>query len=395
MSIRKKVLFVTPVLPNVDGGGPEKRAHQWVTLLEKQFDVHLLLVSTGPLGQMEPISNKVKHLQLNYGRWYRKVNLVKTIVSLIIGKKLNSGTTALGWLPLRAPDKLKLNAYFENASFEKIICFRSFCSEFALYIARISSYRTIELDTDDLESETRIKLSKIYFRTKKYQRALKYRLAAAQFASNEHLMSSFDKVFLCSDLDRQRLASRMPKLNIEVLPNRIYVKHRSNLTKVHSRTILFVGSLNYYPNEHAILWFIENVFQKLKASNDNWRFNVVGYAASERLKTRLKVNGVDLRSNLKDIGDAYNSNSFVVAPIFAGGGTKLKVLEAMSFKRPVIATKEAVTGLSLVDGQHYLHAETAEGFVKHCCLLASDNDQYRSITESAYHKVLESYSYSS
>jgi len=390
---KPKVLFITPVIPNVDGGGTEKRAHHWLTHLNKSYNVEVLFVSTlGAATNLDGV-NEMKIVRIDYPPLYRKFKLIKVVGSILLNKKIESGATAFGWLPLRSETKEFLKRLYKGKPFEKIICFRTFCTEFALYINQITKTKWLEMDSDDLESQTRRKLAILYAKNNLYSRSAKIWFASRQYDLIEHTLKLFNHVYVCSPEDEQILVNRLPGTKISTFRNKILDIPREHSLAANRRSILFVGSLNYYPNEHAILWFVKNVFLRLKAENQEWEFNIAGFSASVTLKQKLNLPGVVLHSNLPSLDQLYDKSSIIIAPLFAGGGTKLKVIEAMSFRRPVVATYEAVHGLGLEDGKHYLLGSTKELFYEYCKKLAEDNAFHKVIREAAHRQFKEEFSY--
>lgn len=391
---RSEILFITPVIPNVNGGGPEKRAHNWVTELKKKHDVEILFIGTQemPIGPL--IREPIKGIKLNYPSRYRKFKLLKSTISILLNQTTHTGATAFGWLPLQERDKVHLKELYGGKAFKKIVCFRIFCSEFAIFLKQITDTNSVDIDVDDLEPETRLKLAKLYARNRQYLRSIRFWFGARQYYLAEDTLSAFNQVYVCSTEDRNHLLSRRPSLKVSVFKNKIFRVEREQTEAAHCRSILFVGTLSYFPNEHAITWFLRNVFAKLYAEDSNWNLTVVGFSPSAALKEELNAPGVRFYSNLKSIDEAYNESAIVIAPLFAGGGTKLKVIEAMSFNKPVIATAEAVHGLALENGTHYLLAETADTYLKYCKMLAKDVEFYQALTTAAYQKYVDEFSYS-
>ncbi len=123
--------------------------------------------------------------------------------------------------------------------------------------------------------------------------------------------------------------------------------------------ILFVGALNYYPNEHGIAWFIEHVFSRLRAQVPA-ELDVVGWKPSRPLLAR----GVSYAGPVASVEPFYERAHATVVPVFFGSGTRLKVLEAMAYGRPVVSTSLGVEGLELREGTHYVRADDPDTFAR-------------------------------
>jgi len=93
-----------------------------------------------------------------------------------------------------------------------------------------------------------------------------------------------------------------------------------------------------------------------------------GFAAADKLRIRLgKIEGVEFVGQVSSVEQCYSHSEITVAPLRAGGGTKIKVIEALAYGSPLVATAEAARGLGIVDGIHYLLADTAENSLTHVC----------------------------
>ena len=87
----------------------------------------------------------------------------------------------------------------------------------------------------------------------------------------------------------------------------------------------------------------------------------------------------------------YAASDVAVAPLFAGGGTKLKVIEAFGYRRPVVSTGEGVSGLLAVDGEHYVRAETSGEFAAAIAGLAEDPERARRLAEAGRQLCVDNY----
>ena len=123
--------------------------------------------------------------------------------------------------------------------------------------------------------------------------------------------------------------------------------------------VLFVGALNYYPNEHGIAWFIQEVFSRVREQVPA-EFEVVGWKPSRPVLAR----GVSYAGPVSSVETFYERAHTAVVPVFFGSGTRLKVIEAMAYGRPVVSTSLGVEGLGLRAGTHYLRADDPETFAR-------------------------------
>src|SRR6185369_10614240 len=125
--------------------------------------------------------------------------------------------------------------------------------------------------------------------------------------------------------------------------------------------IVFLGFLEYPPNRDAIQFFGDEVWPHILKRFPSARFEIFGKGPTVALQS---AKNVEFKGYVDDLALAYNTASVFVAPIRAGGGIKNKVLEAMAYGVPVVATSLAVDGIGGMDGEHYLIANDAQTFLK-------------------------------
>lgn len=121
----------------------------------------------------------------------------------------------------------------------------------------------------------------------------------------------------------------------------------SEIAEGAEKQILFVGDLQFPPNISGLDRFISNIFPKIRYKCPEAEFHIVGRGLSrENALKWAKAPGVCVQGFIEDLSTCYKKAAFCVVPIYFGGGTKIKVLEALSFGRTVVATPDALRGYS-------------------------------------------------
>jgi glycosyltransferase involved in cell wall biosynthesis len=147
-------------------------------------------------------------------------------------------------------------------------------------------------------------------------------------------------------------------------------------------TIVFAGSLNWYPNLSALEYFRREVWQLLKRESPRIRFYVAGMRPPEWLaKWAAADSRVTLVADPDDIRPWIARAAVCICPILDGGGTRLKILDAMAMGKAMVSTRFASEGLRVQEGKELLLAATAEEFAAHVlCLLRDDRARSRMAT---------------
>lgn len=133
------------------------------------------------------------------------------------------------------------------------------------------------------------------------------------------------------------------------------------------KEILFVGSLNSMFNRQGLEWFLSEVWPLVRKETPKARLTVVGAGPSLRAPP-----GVEQIGFVEDLEPFYGRCAFCIAPLLSGAGTRLKILEAMAWERPVVATRTGASGLGLGTGDGVLQADDARGFADLAGQLLSD-----------------------
>lgn len=156
-------------------------------------------------------------------------------------------------------------------------------------------------------------------------------------------------------------------------------------------TIFHIGSMNWHPNEQGIKWFLEECWDKIRQTTPN----VQAYFAGRYMPNWLKntsIEGVHIVGEVEDSIRFMTSKQIMVVPLLSGSGIRIKIIEAMSIGKTVIATTIAAEGIMYENGKNIIIANTAEEFasaVKYC---VENPDKCKSIGEEAYKLIAERYS---
>jgi hypothetical protein len=206
---------------------------------------------------------------------------------------------------------------------------------------------------------------------------------------------SCDSVICCSKLDAQKFKELAGICSLTV-PNPLPDERAFDLA-ISSELyvdadVLYVGSMDYAPNVHAARSLLSVISPILP---DEAKLVLVGRKASKLEKHAVGLPNVEIVSDPADLTPLLGAASFSVMPIRQGGGTRLKVLEAMAAGLVVIATAKAVEGLELEPGQHYVQAETDDDFRQSYIKWSKSPDQCRAIATRARQFVKDNYSQAS
>jgi glycosyltransferase involved in cell wall biosynthesis len=234
-------------------------------------------------------------------------------------------------------------------------------------MARRAGFTRILVDYDDIESEQTVRaLGRLRWGA---SRMLASADARKLGRYERGLVRRFGAVVLARPEDRPRLGVAQDR--IFVVPNGVAT--RPLLADAHDgRTLLFVGSFGWEPNADAVEYFAREVMPRIRQDRPDARFVAVGRAGSPDWANRMRTLGVTVFESVPDVTRFYADAAAVVVPLRAGSGTKLKVLEAMMYGRPMVASTIAMEGIDGRDGDAVLVADAPELQAQACIRLLRD-----------------------
>jgi glycosyltransferase involved in cell wall biosynthesis len=132
----------------------------------------------------------------------------------------------------------------------------------------------------------------------------------------------------------------------------------------YSRRLLFIGNYEYGPNLDAVQWALDQIMPKVWKLCPLARLTIGGYALPEDWPERWADPRIDWLGFIPDLRTVQKEAAIFFAPLREGGGSKLKVLEAMAAGLAVVTTAQGCSGLNVINGMHYLGCEDADGLAR-------------------------------
>ena len=213
-------------------------------------------------------------------------------------------------------------------------------------------------------------------------------------AWEKQALREFDGIVTVSDLERTWVQRHTPGAAVELVPNGVDTEYFRPAARVNSKTdpyIVFTGLMDYPPNVDAVLWFCAEILPLLQRKIPNLGFKIVGKNPAPRVLALGKKKGVQVTGTVPDIR-AYVADALaLVVPLRSGGGTRLKILEAMAMERPVISTTVGAEGLAITPGTDILIADNAKQFVSQLEFLLKASDTAENLAKAGRRLVVDKY----
>jgi glycosyltransferase involved in cell wall biosynthesis len=153
----------------------------------------------------------------------------------------------------------------------------------------------------------------------------------------------------------------------------------------------FIGSLDYRPNQDAVTWILDELWPRVIARMPGARLAIAGSHPPDWLRGRAAECGIELRGDVADVAAFVRRLSVVLAPLRAGGGMRIKVLEAMALGKPVVATPIGAGGIDVRSEHDILLADDPDSFANAVIRVLGEPDLAARIGAAARASVAERY----
>jgi sugar transferase (PEP-CTERM/EpsH1 system associated) len=216
----------------------------------------------------------------------------------------------------------------------------------------------------------------------RYVSALRFGPRRAYATITARKLAAFEKatyrdasgVWVCSDIERDLVRGLAPSTPVWTVPNGVDTGYfQPDDSPPAADRVLFFGRLDYYPNIDGLEFFVRDILPVLKRRRPGIELHIVGSGSTAGIESFVAADpAVRVIGRVADLRGALRSASVVVVPLRVGGGTRLKVLEALSMARPVVSTTIGAEGIDVRSGEHLVLADRADTFATSVADLLDD-----------------------
>jgi sugar transferase (PEP-CTERM/EpsH1 system associated) len=206
-----------------------------------------------------------------------------------------------------------------------------------------------------------------------------------------------DHVLAVSEDDRDLFARFLDSRKISVIPTGVDVQYfQPSSARADPNSLVFTGSMDWLPNEDAVFYFVEQILPRIRSHVAKAKLVVVGRRPSQRLHALAdRSEAVQITGEVADIRPYVQSASVYVVPLRVGGGTRLKIFEAMAMGKAVVSTSVGAEGLPVQHNDNIILANGAEEFARSVVELLRDSARRYELGHAARQLVEQNYSWSS
>jgi glycosyltransferase involved in cell wall biosynthesis len=393
-----KILWLSHLVPYPPKGGALQRSYYLLREAAKFHDIYLLAFIQhallrncfpDPDNGLEIARSKLSEFCVDVEfvpipcerEWLGKERLM-------IESLFTSDPYTINWLKAQAMDRaierLSDRLPFDGIHFDTI--------SLAPYRRYFSQYKTV-LTHHNIESHMILRraenernwLRKCYL----YQEGWKLR----QY--EQKVCPQFSVNITCSRLDTERLLGLIPELTIAEIPNGVDLEYfkPSHCAEVPD-SLVFAGRLDAYPNRKAVLYIAEEIWPLLKQEIPKAVVDIVGANPPSNLVGLAEhENNFRVHGFVEDVRPYLDRASLYVCPIRDGGGTKLKILDALAMEKAIVADPIACEGIDVKDGESVLFASTPQDYVACVKMLLRNPRRRKELGRNGRRLVQEKYAY--
>lgn len=208
------------------------------------------------------------------------------------------------------------------------------------------------------------------------------------------IYKEFDLIFTASERERDQLKQIFSNKKIQALPNSIDTDYFSlRPANPSNNEIVFVGTTHVDANRDGICYFVEKILPLIEMQVPDVHFTIVGGNPPKIIRDYEQRPNISVTGFVKDVRTYMEQATVQVVPLRTGGGTRLKVLEGLSFGVPTVSTSLGTEGINVVDYLHLILADTPQDFADRVVEVLRDCELQNRLRENGRKLVVENYSW--
>lgn len=280
----------------------------------------------------------------------------------------------------------KVQTLVEQEDFDLVICD---CAQMALHTIGLPLPRTLlfqhNVEAQILQRHAQISKNVL---TRAYMKHQWHKMQAFERDCGNH----FDAFVAVSSQDKAIFERDYGWENVHAIDTAVDADYFQPLPHAEkSNRVVFLGSMDWMPNQDGVIHFVKKIWPRIRKSKPEATFRIVGRNPPGTVRSLTECAGVEVLGSVPDVRPHLAEAAVVVVPLLVGGGTRLKIYEAMAMSRSVVSTSIGAEGLPLTSGQHLLTADDPAGFANAVIQLLSDHDLRRQIGDTANRYVRDNF----
>lgn len=285
--------------------------------------------------------------------------------------------------------KLLVKRRIEASNYQFIHCIDNCMTQYCL-----NANKSVHVMTDHSRIDSEYQLEKFKYLQGFKKKILALEILVKTILYEKRLNRRFPNHIVCSDEDAQYLTKHNSKhINVLTIVNGFDTESFPILDSINrnkNKVLIFTGAMDYTPNIDAMHWFCSEIFPRILSQYPNTILKIVGIKPVESIQN-LQSTNIHVLGAVDDISTYYQTSDLYICPLRIGGGSRLKLVEAMAMKCPIVTTNIAAQGLILKNNKHVIFADTAHDFAQYCNAALCDQSLLDNLALGGYHHAHSAY----
>jgi glycosyltransferase involved in cell wall biosynthesis len=199
---------------------------------------------------------------------------------------------------------------------------------------------------------------------------------------------------MVSEADAAQLRALAPGARTVVVPNGVDTEYFQPRPGEETPAVIYTGGMNMFANRDGVEWFLDRIWPAVKAAVPGVRFFAIGQRPSPRVLEAVAADpAVEAPGFVPDIRPWVARSAVYIVPLRVGGGTRLKMVDAMAQGKAIVATRVGAEGIAGEDGRHFVLADDPDAFAARVVHLLRDEEARRRLAAAAREQVVRVYAW--
>lgn len=244
------------------------------------------------------------------------------------------------------------------------------------YSKALISYRAHNIEYEIWE---RIVINENSIPKKLYLKSLSKRIKRFE----KHYVNQYDILIPITERDGNQLSNLGNKKPTIVTPTGLDISNYEYNTDSEYPSLFFIGALDWIPNQEGLIWFLENVWQKISSQSQGVNFYIAGRNAAPEFESQIKKHKIIYLGEIDDAKKYISKYSIMIVPLLSGSGMRIKIIEGLALAKAIISTSIGCEGIPVSHNENLLIANTANDFLEHSLNLLSNKHLFNTICTNA------------
>ncbi|MBI1806210.1 MAG: glycosyltransferase [Ignavibacteria bacterium] len=378
-----KILFTLPYVPVPATFGGAMRVFHLMKLVSQRHDVSIITYGwpEEEFNLRDQLGSQVKSIHVVSRHWPRKLRRIAQLYSLF-------GKHSFFYMLARSKEmQTRIDQVLSHNDFDIVQTEFAHMASFDLKTNGVKI-----LDSHNVEYDN---FRRMWLNSNSPLRRLHYRSEYKKFYREElDACTNYDALFVTSARDKAILDADIPSISKYIVPNGVDAKYFTpSLETPEPYSIVFTGAMSYVPNYDGMTYFLDNIFPLILKKIPEARVYIVGSRPPKHLTQRASTN-VIVTGFVDDVRPYVWRSSVYIVPLRMGSGTRLKVLEAMAMRKPIVTTSIGCEGIDVVNGESALIADEPHSFAESVVKILHDNALRQKLIRNGYDLMRSRYEWS-